>query len=110
MAIGWDFWLNENETNLIECIVSDIRPENGFYLAHLDHDFPDAGIYLTSRLNVASVSVPEPKTTVLLLGLLFLVAGSKLKNRVSNKLSTLCRRKKLLNFKLTLRLKAECMH
>lgn len=60
MAMGWNFSLNGNETAVLEYTVSTVVPTSGFYLAQLDHNSPEIGIYFQSRLNITPVGVPEP--------------------------------------------------
>jgi hypothetical protein len=59
MAMGWNFSLSGNETAVLQYTVSTIAPATGFYLAQLDRDSPETGIYLQSRLNITPVGVPE---------------------------------------------------
>lgn len=60
MALGWNFALNDNETAVLEYTITNVAPSSGFYLAQLDRDSPETGIYLQSRLSVKSTNVPEP--------------------------------------------------
>jgi len=66
MAMGWNFTLNENETATLEFTVTNTVPLSGFYLAQLDCDSPETGIYFQSQLTVSPANVPEPSIVSLL--------------------------------------------
>ena len=82
IAMGWNFSLNGNETAVLEYTVSTIAPTSGFYLAQLDHNSPETGIYLQSRLNITPVGVPEPNVLSLFgMGVISLCFLSRNKRR-----------------------------
>lgn len=84
MAMGWKFSLAENETAFLEYTVSKTAPTSGFYLAHLDRDAPETGVYLQSRLSIAPTAVPEPCTTGLVgIGMFCLLMGCSGKHRTA---------------------------
>jgi hypothetical protein len=60
MAMGWKFLLSGSETAVLEYTLSSTAPASGFYLAQLDRNSNDMGIYLQSRLNISPINVPEP--------------------------------------------------
>lgn len=83
MAMGWNFSLNDNETAVLEYTVSNIAPVSGFYLAQMDRDSPETGVYLQSRLKITSLEVPEPNILSLLgMGLVSLCLLYRSKKKV----------------------------
>lgn len=73
MAMGWDFFLQKDETVLITLTLSDLVPA-GFYLAQ--HD-PDGSHYFSSTLTIESTTTPVPEPAGALLfgsALIFLLA------------------------------------
>ncbi|MGD9159529.1 MAG: PEP-CTERM sorting domain-containing protein [Desulfobacteraceae bacterium] len=67
LALGWDFNLAEDETAIIDFIVSDIVPDTAFYLSHTDYDTNET-LYFASTLDIRGTAtpVPEPGTMALL--------------------------------------------
>ena len=68
MALGWNFILADGETAAITFTLGTAAP-GGFSLAQIDLDSP-AAIYFTTGLEIrgGEVPVPEPATTLLLMG------------------------------------------
>jgi MYXO-CTERM domain-containing protein len=72
MALAWSFSLLAGQTALIEWILSETAPTDGFFLRHFDPD-SDASVFLSSRLTIRGepTEVPTPPTLALFgLGLL----------------------------------------
>ncbi len=65
MALGWDFSLLTDETAYIDFIVSDVAPNQGFFLEHIDPD-SQASIYFSSKIEIDGQPIPEPSTVFLL--------------------------------------------
>lgn len=74
MALGWDFVLAIDEIASIDFVLSTVVPTSDFFLTHSDPDTVGGEyLYFSSTLNISSVSVPEPGTSLLLgVGLLAL--------------------------------------
>jgi hypothetical protein len=81
LAIGWSFSLLPGDVAVIDYVITDLLPAEGFYLAQVDA-YSEAVFYFSSNLSIetsggppgpAASPVPEPGTGVLLLaGLLLL--------------------------------------
>lgn len=69
-AMGWDFALYDGEEAIVTLVLSQVLPNNGFYLAHSDLQSGES-VYLSSTLELISDGstpaepVPEPATMVL---------------------------------------------
>lgn len=67
MALGWDFSLAEGESALITFYLSELMPDDFFYLMHTDPD-SDVSLYFSSTIDIdgGSAPIPEPATIMLL--------------------------------------------
>ncbi len=68
MAMGWSFFLENNQTANIEFILGDTLTDemmNSFYLSLYD-PHSDSSLYFTSSLEISSNAVPEPSSFFLL--------------------------------------------
>ncbi len=80
MAMGWTFFLEDNETAILRFLLSD-TPDAGifdsFYLSLYDPD-SDSAVYFSGTLDIERTAVPEPSTLLLLsLGLAGLGAAGR---------------------------------
>jgi hypothetical protein len=81
MAMGWDFLLDGNQTATINLLLSDERPDSGFFLKQSNMVGGDPNnlrsnydLYLSSKINV----VPEPSILLLMgVGLVGMVASRR---------------------------------
>ncbi len=72
-AMGWDYFLEANQTAVIQLLVGDIIPDSGLFLTQIDNATGER-IYFSGSLEIRPV--PEPQSFALLgLGcLMFLLA------------------------------------
>jgi len=58
MAIGWSFVLNADEQAIIQFVLSDTAPLDGFYIEHIDPD-SDAAVYFSSTATILAANPPN---------------------------------------------------